>query len=121
MKSNLHYGARSKENLEDVCKALSEVFSLPPFTYDSHGTWRYAWSGGEYLRLNVTQARDRRTIETWIPNSPSGVNYQVILTAPCEPPNFTAQVAAILHAEIVRYGIHGATEPGEEGQEHTAL
>jgi hypothetical protein len=86
-----------------VCEALQSVFGLPPFVFDSHDNWRYAWSETEGLRLNVTQADDDRTVETWMPRCPRGVNYQVLLSAAREPPDFAARLAGILGSEVVRY------------------
>ena len=85
---DFYYAARSKAAIEAVCEALSEAFALPAFTYDAHDTWRSAWSSGDHLRLNVTRTKDSRTIETWTPNCPRGVNNQIVLTAAREPPNF---------------------------------
>jgi hypothetical protein len=110
---DFYYGARSREELEVVCEALSEALGLPVFTYDAHDTWHYAWSSGDHLRLNVTRTKDSRTIETWMPNCPRGVNYQIILTATCEPPNFTARLATILGADVARYHTRAATEHDE--------
>ena len=100
---NIYFAAKSGAKLEAVCEALGAGFDLPPFEFDSHDTWRYAWSEGRGLRLNVTKARGYRTIETWMPDCPTGVNYQVILTAESEPPDFAARLAEALGCEPVRY------------------
>jgi hypothetical protein len=55
------------------------------------------------LRLNVTKARGYRTVETWMPDCPSGVNYQIILTAESKPPGFASRLATALGSEAVRY------------------
>ncbi|WZO98814.1 hypothetical protein EP7_000405 [Isosphaeraceae bacterium EP7] len=107
---NAYFAARSEATLESVCEALSAAFDLPPFEYDSHGTWRYAWSEGRGLRLNVTKARDYRTVETWIPGCPSGVNYQVILTAESELPGFALRLAKALGSEAARLAIVSASD-----------
>ncbi len=107
---DFYYAAGSKAELEVVCDALRVAFDLPAFTFDAHDTWRYAWSSGDHLRLNVTRTKDNHTVETWMPNCPRGVNYQIILTAACEPPNFTSQLAAILDAEVTRYDRGAAIE-----------
>jgi hypothetical protein len=67
---DVYYAARSGALLEAACEALSAVFDLPPFRFDSHDYWRYGWSEGHGLRLNVTRASDHRTIETWVGGSP---------------------------------------------------
>lgn len=100
---NIYYAARSAAGLESVCEALSAALELPPFVFDSHDTWRYAWSECRGLRLNVTQARGYHTIETWMPDCPSGVNFQVILTADVEPTDFASMLADALRCEATRY------------------
>jgi hypothetical protein len=112
---DFYYSARSEVALEAACEALSEAFALPAFTYDTHDTWRYAWSSGDHLRLNVTRTKGSRTIETWMPNCPRGVNYQIILTAACEPPSFVSLLAAILDAAVARYDTRPASEHDEGG------
>src|SRR4051794_3205327 len=112
---DFYYAAGSKAELEAVCDALRVAFDLPAFTFDAHDTWRYAWSNGDHLRLNVTRARDSHTIETWMPSCPRGVNYQVILTAACEPTDFSAQLAAILEAGVTRYDSRSAIDPANGG------
>ena len=107
---NAYYAAKSRAKLESVCEALSATLGLPPFEFDSHDTWRYAWSEGPGLRLNVTRASGDRTIEAWMPHCPSGVNYQVILTAESEPPGFASRLAAVLGSEVARY----ASEPAAD-------
>ena len=104
---DIYYAARSGARLDTVCEALRGTFGLPPFVCDRHDTWRDAWSEGEGLRLNVTQADDARTVETWMPRCPPGVNYQVILSAAREPPDFTGRLAEILRSEVVRYAASG--------------
>ena len=106
---NLYFAAGSGAKLETVCEALSAASDLPPFEFDSHDTWRYAWSEGQGLRLNVTKARGYRTVETWMPGCPSGVNYQVILTAEREPPGFASRLGTALGSEAVQYATTPAT------------
>jgi hypothetical protein len=106
---NVYFAARSEAQLEGVCETLGAAFDLPPFEFDSHDTWRYAWSEGRGLRLNVTKARGYHTVETWMPGCPSGVNYQVIMTAEGEPPDFASQLEAALGSEAVRYATTPAT------------
>jgi len=106
---DVYFAARSGAKLEGVCEALSAGFDLPPFEFDSHDTWRYAWSEGRGIRLNVTKARGYRTVETWMPGCPIGVNYQVILTAESEPPDFASRLAAALGSEAVRCATTPAT------------
>jgi hypothetical protein len=96
--------------LESVCEVLSAAFDLPPFEFDTHDTWRYAWSESQDLHLNVTKARGYRTIETWMQGCPSGVNYQVILTAESEPPEFASRLAEALGCETVRYAFSPPTD-----------
>jgi len=100
---NTFFAAKSDAELEGVCIALQDSFELPPFEFDSHDTWRYAWSENAAMRLNVTQAEDDRTVETWMAGCPSGVNYQVILTAGSEPPGFASRLCDVLGSEVVRY------------------
>jgi hypothetical protein len=100
---DVYFAARSGAKLESVCEALGAAFDLPPFEFDSHDTWRYAWTEGRGLRLNVTKARGYRTVETWMPGCPAEVNYQVILTAESEPPGFASRLAAALGSEVMRY------------------
>ena len=104
---DIYYAARSGASLDTVCEALRGTFGLPPFVCDSHDNWRYAWSEGEGLRLNVTKADDDCTVETWLPGCPRGVNYQVILSAASEPPDFAVRLAKILRSEVVRYAASG--------------
>jgi hypothetical protein len=99
-----------RPGLESVCEALGTAFALPPFEFDNHDTWQYARSEGRGLRLNITKARGYRTIETWMPGCPSGVNYQVILTAGSEPPGFASHLARALGSEAVRYAIAPASD-----------
>ena len=107
---DVYFAARSGTALESVCEALGTALALPPFEFDSHGTWRFAWSEGRGLRLNITKARGCRTIETWMSGCPSGVNYQVILTAENEPPGFASNLAMALGSEAVRYAITPASD-----------
>ena len=100
---DIYFAARSTAQLEAVCEGLRMELELPEFAFDVHDTWRYGWSEREGLRLNITKAQDYRTIETWIPGSPTGVNYQLILTADLEPPKFVAVAAELLGTEVVRY------------------
>jgi hypothetical protein len=113
---NVYYAARSGAKLESLCQALGEEFDLPQFEFDSYDTWRYAWSERRGLRLNVTNARGYRTVETWIPGCPNGVNYQVVVTAESEPPGFASRLAAVLRSEVVRY----ATAPAADAQQGDA-
>jgi hypothetical protein len=55
------------------------------------------------MHLNVTQAEDDRTVETWMPDCPGGANYQVILSAESEPPGFALRLTEVLGCEVVRY------------------
>jgi hypothetical protein len=112
---DFYYAALSNEKLEVVCEALSEAFGLPSFMYDAHDTWRYAWSRGDHLSLNVTRTEDNRTIETWMPSCPRGVNYQIILKAGRESSNFAARLTAILGADVTKYDARAATEHDEGG------
>lgn len=104
---DVYYAARSKATLEGVCEALSQAFDLPPFEFDGHDTWRYAWSEGHSLRLNITRASNYRTVETWMPSCPSGVNYQVILSAKAVPAGFELRLAEVLGSVVTRYAESG--------------
>lgn len=55
------------------------------------------------LRLNVSRAGDYRTVETCIPGCPSGVNYQVSLTAEAEPTNFASRLVEALGSDVTEY------------------
>ncbi len=107
---NVYFAARSGATLESVCEALGTALALPPFEFDSHDSWRFARSEGRGLRLNITEARGYRTIETRMPGCPSGVNYQVILTAESEPPGFALNLTRALGSEAVRYAITPASD-----------
>ena len=107
---NVYFAARSEAKLESVCETLGAAFELPPFEFDGHDTWQYAWSEGRGLRLNVTKAKGCHTVETWMPGCPGGVNYQVILTAEVEPPDFASRLATALGSEAVRYATAPATD-----------
>jgi hypothetical protein len=100
---NIYFASRSLAQLEAVCEGFRVAFDLPEFAFDTHDTWRYGWSEGESLRLNITRARDFQTIESWIPDCPTGANYQLILTTDREPPMFVAKAIELLGADVVRY------------------
>jgi hypothetical protein len=100
---NVYYAALSNADLDEVCEALRIKFGLPPFEFDSHDTWRYAQSTGVGMRLNITKADDVSTIETWMPDCPKGVNFQVILSVESEPADFVTHLSEILGSEVVRY------------------
>jgi len=100
---NIYFAAKSREPLEAVCTGLAEALGLPKFEFDSHDTWRYAWSERSGFKLNITKSRDYRTIETWIAGCPAGVNYQLILTTDHEPPEFLASARQLLNADVIRY------------------
>jgi hypothetical protein len=102
--SAFYYASLSKVELEAACQGLSRAFDLPPFEFDCDDSWRYAWSEREGLRVNVTKAQNSRTIETWDPACPAGVNYQLILSAASELPHFQATATELLGAEFIRYG-----------------
>ncbi|AMV21648.1 hypothetical protein VT03_27340 [Planctomyces sp. SH-PL14] len=87
----------------EVCRELQSAFSLPAFTFDSENHWEYGYSKNPEMGINVTKTEDSRTIETWIAGCPPRVNFQVILTASEEPPNFQSQLAKILGTTVVRY------------------
>ena len=108
-----YYAARSEAELEEVCSTLQGALGLPAFVFDGHDYWRYAHSGDGRLHINITEAEDDRTIETWTPDSPSGVNYQIILTAIGEPAGFLPRLSHILPNRAVQYAESDA-EPGEE-------
>ena len=99
----IYYAARSTVELEDVCEALEISLDLPPFEFDGHDTWRYAWSDNDIIGLYVTEADDFQTIETWIAGCPQGVNYQVSLCAEGEPPDFAWRLVRALKSEAVRF------------------
>ena len=102
---DFYYAARSDAELAVVCQALRTRFNLPPFEFDAHDTWRYAWSESAAMRLNVTVADDNRTIETWMPSCPTGVNYQVILSAVASPYGFAFRLAEVLGSAVVPYAL----------------
>ncbi len=100
---HFYFAARSEATLEKVCEALRVDFDMPPFQFDGHDDWRWGMSEGDDLALNVTRARGYRTIETWMPVCPQSVNYQIILTAECEPEGFASRLAEILDGNVIRY------------------
>jgi hypothetical protein len=110
-----YFAARSDVALEEVCSALRADYGLPVFVFDTHDNWRYARSGDDELHLNVTKASDDCTIETWKPDCPTGVNFQIILTSGVEPAGLLALLSEILDCEVVRYAqIDGPDEVGED-------
>lgn len=91
--------------METVCEVLQTSFDLPPFEYDCHDNWRYAYAGNDFLHVNVTKADDNSTIETWIDNCPKGANFQICLTSASEPPQFLLQLKNAMNCEVVRYAV----------------
>jgi hypothetical protein len=105
------YAARSQARLEEVCVSLQARFEIPPFFIDVHDVWRYAHSQGNGVKLNITKASNYHTIETWMPDCPGGVNYQVILSTENEPEDFISHLSTILGCKAVLY----AKTAGSEG------
>lgn len=98
-----YYAARSRLSLEDVCSQLRDRFSLEEFTFEEHDNWRYGWAVNRQLHVNVTEANDYCTIETWSSGCPKGVNYQVILTADAEPGDSDKEISRCLDAPAIKY------------------
>lgn len=100
---HFYYAANSNERLRAACRRLEQAFSLPPFVFESHDQWEYGCSERPGLWMNITRTPDCRTIETWMPNCPTNTNFQVILRAEVEPPDFVHRLAEILGDTVVRY------------------
>lgn len=103
MQKMFYYAVRSAVKLQAACEGLQLAYGLPEFQFDSHDTWQYAWSRGVDMHLNVTRAKDYKTIETWIPGCPAGVNYQLIVTALNAPQDFESVAGKLLGSPVVRY------------------
>lgn len=99
----IYYVARSKRKLEDVCSELADAFELPSFVIDCHDTWRYGWSKSENVALNVTRDRGYRVIETWVPNTPSGMNYQILVESSEEAKDTLAILERVLRCKVHRF------------------
>ena len=104
---DLYYAARSRAKLQGVCEAMCAAFDLPPFAFDCHDNWSYGRSEGRSIRLNITRTSDTHTVETWMPGCPSGVNYQIILSAKSEPTGFVSRLAEVLGTEVIKYATSG--------------
>lgn len=98
-----YFAASSDASLESVCDALQARLSLPDFYFDCHDSWRYASAQSNAIALNVTRASDSHTIETWMPDCPTGVNFQIIAEFDFEPHDFVAHLRDSLGAKPVRY------------------
>lgn len=98
-----YYAAHSDAELAQVCSELQAEFGLKDFQYDVHDNWEHAHATKEGLELNVTKADDSNTIEQWIPGTPSGVNYQIIITAQAEPENATDVICRVLRSPVSKF------------------
>jgi hypothetical protein len=97
-----YYVAKSRRRLKTVCELLRNHYCLPEFTFDSHDNWRYAWSSSPDLRFNVTKAQGFSTVETWLPDCPKGVNFQIIVECECEPLDIHEVLADALDASAMK-------------------
>ena len=67
---------------------------LPPFQYDSEDGDPYAWADLPDTRINVSRPARPETLQEWMPNTPPGSTFQVILLVardahPERPPDWT--------------------------------
>jgi len=84
-------------SLEEFCEGLRARQNLPPFQYDSEDDDPYAWADLPHIRINVSRPARPETLQDWMPNTPSGSTFQIILLvaedALCErPPDWTKTV-----------------------------
>lgn len=98
-----YFAASSDASLESVCNALQARLSLPDFYFDCHDSWRYASANSSAIAINVTRASDSHTIETWMPDCPKGVNFQIIAEFDSEPDGLDAHLRESLGTKAVRY------------------
>ena len=98
-----YYAGSSTVRLRRVCADLRAAFGLSDFEFDVHDHWEYGWATGDGIHFNVTKASDSRTIETWIPVTPAGVNYQIILTAEAEPLEALEVISRALQSSVTRF------------------
>jgi hypothetical protein len=98
-----YFAAFSDTNLESVCSGLQSRFALPHFEFDSHDSWRYAIARTPAIGFNVTRADDARTIENWMGDCPTGVNFQIIADYDVEPIDLVTVLRNLLKANPIRY------------------
>src|SRR5947208_3478473 len=98
------YAARSDAKLRQVCRRLEAAYESTPFWIDWEKNWQYGKAMfGKSKQIAVTKAEDYRTVEKWRPGCPSGVNYQVVVTANSEPPDLLRRITEYLGVEVVKY------------------
>ena len=103
VETSAYFAALSEVSLESVCSAIQSRYSLPQFVIDDHDTWSYGVSWNNQLHINITKAQDTSTIETWMPDCPEGVNFQVVVESDDEPPELISTLRSALEAEPVAY------------------
>ena len=52
---------------------------MPAFDFDREESWDYAYSERPGLGLNVSRARKPGVIDSWVPGTPDGSVYQIIV------------------------------------------
>jgi hypothetical protein len=110
-----YYAARSDVMLMKVCRRLEAAYGFMPFLMDTEDNWEYGVTGfGEIKEIAVTKADDYKTVETWRPDCPSGVNYHVVVKADNEPPDLLARLEEFLGVKVVKY-LETEDEPDRTG------
>ena len=80
MEANAHYfSSADAPPLEQVTAVLRREFDLPEFEFDGKASWRWARSSRKGIGFNVTRDERSDVIETWIPGTPSGTRYQILV------------------------------------------
>jgi hypothetical protein len=83
-----YLATNSRLSLEEFCERLRANLDLPPFHYDSEDGDPYAWVDVAHVRINVSRPNKPDRLQEWMPNTPSGSTFQIILIvaedAPCE-------------------------------------
>ena len=81
----LYFAGRTSRPIGSVVAKLQQALELPPFSCDTHDSWRYCWASTAQLSLNVTKTRGFGTIHSWMSEAPVGVNLQVVLRIESAP------------------------------------
>lgn len=98
-----YIGARSDAPFQVVCEQLQKQFHLPAFEEDREDNWVYGYAENEELGINVTRADDFKTIEKWMPGSPTGINYQFIVYSEEEPDKVLSFIRSQLNSGAILY------------------
>ncbi len=100
-----YFACYSDAPLERVTAVLQIENWTPPFIFDQHENWEYAWAKTDEFEINITKSDDNTTIETWMNSCPSGVNYQIIITALSVPEGLVDFLESILKSRLTQYAI----------------